>query len=93
MRKSETALDARSEYDFRSGVRGKYAARFAEGSNVAVLDPDVAALFPDSDSVNHALRALGQIISEHAGKRPRAGSKSTTPGRPNRRVAGGSPEV
>jgi methylphosphotriester-DNA--protein-cysteine methyltransferase len=48
----------RPEYDFSKGVRGKYAARFAERSNVVVLDADVAAHFPDSKSVNDALRKL-----------------------------------
>jgi hypothetical protein len=49
------------EYDFSSGVRGKYARRYAEGTNVVVLAPDVAAEFPDAESVNHALRALVKI--------------------------------
>lgn len=49
--------DVREEYDFRAGVRGKYAARFAEGSNVVVLDPDVAAEFKTPRAVNDALRA------------------------------------
>ncbi len=49
--------DVRDEYDFSHGARGKYAARYAQGSNVVVLDPDVAAEFPDSASVNRALRA------------------------------------
>ena len=49
------------EYDFRQGVRGKYARRFAEGCNVVVLAPDVAAVFPDSESVNAALRSLAEI--------------------------------
>ena len=48
----------RSHYDFSGGVRGKYAARYREGTNVVLLDPDVAAAFPDSESVNKALRAL-----------------------------------
>ena len=56
------------EYDFSSGVRGKYAARFARGSNVVVLDPDVAQVFSDSESVNRALRALVGIIQEQSGK-------------------------
>lgn len=47
-----------AEYDFHGGVRGKYAARFAAGTNVVVLAPDVAEAFPDSDAVNEALRAL-----------------------------------
>jgi hypothetical protein len=50
------------EYDFSNGVRGKYVDRFAKGSNVIVLDPDVAEVFPDSESVNQALRALAEII-------------------------------
>jgi hypothetical protein len=48
--------EIRSEYDFRGGVRGKYARRYADGTNVVVLDPDVAAAFPDAASVNRALR-------------------------------------
>jgi len=50
--------DMRPEYDFSKGVRGKYAKRFAGGTNVVVLSPDVAAAFPDSESVNEALRSL-----------------------------------
>lgn len=49
--------DMREEYDFSEGVRGKYADRFAEGSNVVVLDPDVAAEFKTRKAVNDALRA------------------------------------
>ena len=50
--------DLRDEYDFSFGERGKYAKRFAEGSNVVVLDPDVAKRFVNSESVNDALRSL-----------------------------------
>ena len=56
------------EYDFSRGVRGKYAARFARGSNVVVLDPDVARVFTDSESVNQALRALASIIEQRSEK-------------------------
>lgn len=49
------------EYDFRGGDRGKYMGRYEEGSNVVVLSPDVAEAFPDSESVNEALRALMDI--------------------------------
>lgn len=52
------------EYDFSGGVRGKYAKRYAEGSNVVVLAPDVAAVFPDSQSVNEALRLLIKIAAQ-----------------------------
>jgi hypothetical protein len=59
------------EYDFSKGVRGKYGKRYAEGTNVVVLAPDVAAVFPDADSVNEALRALMQIARK-TGKRTKA---------------------
>jgi hypothetical protein len=50
--------DLRPEYDFRGGVRGKYAKRYRDGSNVVVLDPDVASQFKDSREVNQALRTF-----------------------------------
>jgi hypothetical protein len=52
--------EPRKEYDFSAGVRGKYAARCEARSNVVVLDPDVAAEFPDSQAVNRALRAVAR---------------------------------
>jgi hypothetical protein len=51
----------RVEYDFSNGVRGKYAKRFKEGTNIVVLAPEVAEIFPDSAAVNDALMALVQI--------------------------------
>ena len=48
--------EMRPEYDFSNAVRAKYAEMLREGSNVVVLDPDVAAVFPDSKAVNDALR-------------------------------------
>lgn len=50
--------EPREDYDFRRGARGKYLARYQKGSNVVVLAPDVAKDFPDSESVNDALRQL-----------------------------------
>jgi hypothetical protein len=55
--------EMKPEYDFRGGVRGKYAARYARGTNVVILDPDVAKVFKDSKSVNKALRALAKIAN------------------------------
>jgi hypothetical protein len=52
------------EYSLKGGIRGKYADRYAQGTNLVLLDPDVAAIFPDAESVNHALRALAAIIKE-----------------------------
>ena len=61
--------EMRKEYDFRGGVRGKYAQRVREGSNVVVLDADVAAAFPSSRAVNRALRALLQVMPSRGSKR------------------------
>lgn len=47
-----------AEYDFAGGVVGKYAARYVQGSNVVLLEPDVARVFPTSREVNEALRRL-----------------------------------
>ena len=58
MKKDKKGVDMLPEYDFSRGIRGKYAKRYAAGSNVIVLSPDVAKKFPDSDSVNKALRTL-----------------------------------
>jgi len=63
MRKTKGAKadNLRPEYDFasmRGGVRGKYADRLRRGSNVVLLEPDVAAAFPNGNAVNEALRAV-----------------------------------
>jgi hypothetical protein len=50
--------EMRPEYDFRGGVRGKYYKQYMEGTNVVLLDPDVALVFHDSESVNQALRVI-----------------------------------
>jgi hypothetical protein len=50
------------EYDFSGGVRGKYYQAYTQSSNVVILDPDVAEIFRDSDSVNEALRLLAKLI-------------------------------
>jgi len=55
--------DMKAEYDFSKGIRGKYAQRYAEGTNVVVLAPDVAA-FPTAEAVNTALRALITIARQ-----------------------------
>ena len=60
IRKAEDSM--RAHYDFSGGVRGKYARRYAEGTNVVVLDPDVAREFPNRAVVNEALRAVAHIV-------------------------------
>ena len=62
MKKIESQEDElRPEYDFsrmKGGVRGKYVERYRQGTNLVLLDPDVAAAFPDAKAVNEALRLL-----------------------------------
>ena len=60
---SDEEDDLRPEYDFsqmKGGVRGKYVERYRQGTNLVLLDPDVAAAFPDAKAVNDALRLLLQ---------------------------------
>ena len=60
---SEEEDDLRPEYDFsqmKGGVRGKYVERYRQGTNLVLLDPDVAEAFPDAKAVNDALRLLLQ---------------------------------
>jgi hypothetical protein len=66
--KKTSAPDMLDEYDFSKGVRGKYAKRYAEGTNIVVLAPDVAEFFPDSESVNTALRALVGVARKNVRK-------------------------
>ncbi len=70
--------EMRAEYDFSGGVRGKYYKRYLEGTNVVVLEPDVAKRFKNSASVNRVLREFikdakrGQTASSTAAARKRA---------------------
>lgn len=59
------------EYSLAGGVRGKYAKRYAREAAAVLPDPDVAAAFPDGNSVNRALRAPAQATDEQA-KNPAA---------------------
>lgn len=65
------ADDILPEYDFSRGRRNRYAARMA-GGHIVVLEPDVAAVFPDATAVNDALRALAGIMRKQGrpGRRP-----------------------
>ena len=66
--KARRDRDMLAEYDFSQGVRGKYAQRYHEGTNIVVLSPDVAEYFPDSEAVNAALRALVEIARKSTKK-------------------------
>jgi hypothetical protein len=60
--RSRARASMRPEYDFSKGVRGKYAARLKPGSQIVVLDPDVAAAFGNAKAVNRALRTLLEVV-------------------------------
>ncbi len=59
---SKSSNEILAHYDFSKGVRGKYAKRYAKGSNVVVLDPDVAKIFSNGESVNRSLRNLAKTL-------------------------------
>lgn len=61
MKKQKEMLD---EYDFSKGVRGKYVKAYEQGVNIVKLDSDVSKIFPDTKSVNEALRTLIHLVSK-----------------------------
>lgn len=63
---SEPEDEMRDEYDFSGGVRGKFYKEYMKGTNVVLLDADVAEVFRDSEAVNQALRTLITITRNHA---------------------------
>lgn len=62
--KAEAVDEMEEEYDIRGGVRGKYAERYRQGTNLISLDADVAAVFPDTAAVNRALRLLIEVARQ-----------------------------
>ncbi len=72
-RRSEEKDTLRPEYDFSKGVRGKHATKYAEGTNVVVLEPDVARDFRTAKEVNETLRAVSKMLQQH---RKRSGRKT-----------------
>jgi hypothetical protein len=58
--------EMRDEYDFSGGVRGKFYQEYMKGTNVILLDADVAEVFHDSETVNQALRTLMTIAKDHS---------------------------
>ena len=79
--------DLRPEYDFASmkgGVRGKYVARLRKGSNLVLLEPEVAAAFPSAEAVNEALRGVLNTTRAVRGKGglPNKVLQSTSPALP-----------
>lgn len=55
----------RPEYNFSAATRGATAARYGQGANIAVIDPEVLDVFPDGATVNRALRAFAPVLRQH----------------------------
>jgi hypothetical protein len=66
--KQSKKSDIQTHYDFSKGTKGKYSKRYLHGSNIVQIDPDIAEIFSDSDSVNDALRSLLKIIQKNRKK-------------------------
>jgi hypothetical protein len=66
MKKTESTGELRPEYDLKSllkdGVRGKYAARYKEGTNLVLLEPEIAKAFPNEKAVNDALKLVIKLV-------------------------------
>ncbi len=60
--------DMLEEYDLGNGIRGKYTNRYRDGTNIVVLEPELIEYFPDSASVNEALRSLAKIVKDNRNK-------------------------
>jgi len=73
-KKTELNDELRPEYDLKSlrkgGVRGKYAKRYLEGTNLVLLEPEVAKAFPNEKAVNEALKLVMKLkkVQENAGR-------------------------
>ena len=67
-KKHSEEVEMLDEYDFTGGIRGKYVDRLSNRKNVVTLEPDVAEVFTDSESVNQALRGLLPVIQKQAEK-------------------------
>ena len=91
MKKTEHNLneDLRPEYDFaamRGGVRDKYAGRIRNGTNIVLLEPEIAEAFPNEDAVNEALRGIlntARAVQRTGG----LGKKALQPARPRKKAA------
>ncbi len=81
-RKPEYEDELLPEYDFSGAVRGKYYERYRRGTNVVLLDPDIAAVFRDSAAVNDTLRLLVSLAKEKVAKQGPTGRRPQSPNKP-----------
>ncbi len=90
-RTTEFDNDLLPEYDFTGAVRGKYYERYRQGTNVVLLDPDIAAVFRDSAAVNNTLRFLSLARAKAGGQRSTRRRRSpNTPLQPTSRAMRGA---
>ena len=73
---SQDELRPEYDFDFSKSVRGKYYSQYLESTNVIVLDPDIAAVFQNSEAVNQALRAMLQFANQTSSLTKRTQSTS-----------------
>ena len=69
-RNRRASAELKAEYDFSAGIRGKYVDRYRLGTNVILLEPEISEAFPDSKSVNEALRTLLPITTRVEARKP-----------------------
>ena len=74
--------DLLPEYDFSGAVRGKYYERYRQGTNVVLLDPDIAAVFRDSAAVNDTLRLLVSLAKAKVAEQRPTGRRRQSPNKP-----------
>jgi len=89
MKKNEIAAtedEMLPEYDFRGGVRGKYARDFGRNRNLRILAPDLLKVFPDSESVNEAIRTLVRIAAASAAAPVKRSARTASAPKPKKKV-------
>ena len=95
-RKPDYDDDVLPEYDFSGAVRGKYYERYRQGTNVVLLDPDVAAIFRDSAAVNDTLRSLVSLARAKVPEQRPTGRRGRSPNKPlqptSRPIRGARPQ-
>ncbi len=81
-RKADDADDLLPGYDFSGAVRGKYYERYRQGTNVVLLDPDIAVVFRNSRVVNDTLRLLVSLAKTRVSRRKPTGGRQRSPNEP-----------
>lgn len=77
MKKKPSADEMRTEYKLSGGIKNPYAARFAKGTNLVLIDPDLFEVFPSSEAVNRALRLLAKAGAQAVKSRTQRQAKAS----------------